>query len=168
MSSRDWVLLVLNVLCTAISVYGAYKSIRYYKKSRYVEIHANLFRALDLVGSMLRRLPDVLVEHQNRRRRGVNPAQTVRSIGKELIDTLNSVVECIPSDYLHEFCDLLKDGKDFDLSAFLNSLTDGSGFCEEDGMILINRYQYDLCLKRLRVMQEFLKKKENESVESLK
>ena len=163
---KDTIVLALNIVITVFSGIGAYKSFRYFKKSKHITIYAQTNQALGELGEMLKRLPDALAATSNDKK-GFNPEIAIRNIGKEMTAHLNEIMGAIPSDYSKEFRDLQKTEK-FDLSKYINSFIDGSVIVEQNGRKTLSRESFDTCQERLRIMQEFLKEKISAETEKLK
>lgn len=166
MSGWDIAITIINVVLAIISGFGAYKSIRYFKKSKHITIYAQTNQALGEIGEMLKLLPEAL-EAASTNKKGYSPENTVRDKGSKLANHLNIIMSAIPADYSEKLRELQKTGT-FNLSQYINSLIDGTAVVEENGRKMLNRTSFDICQERLREMQEFLKKKIAEEEEKLK
>lgn len=80
---RDTVIFVLNIIITVVSGIGAYKSFRYFEKSRHITIYAQTNQALNELGEMLKMLPEALAAMANPKR-GFNAENAIRDFGTEL------------------------------------------------------------------------------------
>lgn len=165
MNKWDIIVLIINIILVFISGLGAYKSIRYFKRSKHITIYAQTNQSLNEIEKMLKILPDAL-EAASTTKKGVSPENTVRDIGKKLTAYLNAVMNAIPTDYSSEFRDIQK--KDiFVLSEYINSFIDGTAIIEESGRKTLDRIAFNTCQNRLREMHEFLKRKIAEEAEKL-
>lgn len=135
MTGWDTALIIVNILITGISCVGAYKSRRYYRKSRNITILTQVKQALNEISEMLQRLPDVLLT-TNSNRKGFNPTNAVREIGKELSDHLNKAMDVVSADYSNEFRKLQKNYS-FDLPKYINSMMDGTVLKQDNDRLLI-------------------------------
>lgn len=166
MTGWDTALTIANIIITGISCVGAYKSRRYYRKSRNITILTQVKQALNEISEMLQRLPDVLLTTNNKRK-GFNPTNAVREIGKELSDHLNKAMDVVSADYSNEFRELQKNYS-FDLPKYINSMMDGTVLKQDNDRLILDRLGFDQCQEQLRMMQQFLKKKVSEAEEKLK
>lgn len=166
MKVPDIIILVLNVIITICSGIGAYKSFRYFNKSKYITIYAQTNQALNEISEMLDSLPKAL-STVTTKNKGVNLEYYIQGVGRNLADHLNNVMGAIPSTFSSEFRRLQKT-KGFILSGYINSFIDGSALVEENGRKTLNRKSFDACQECLRSMQEFLKRKIEDEAEKLK
>ena len=167
MKAVDIVFLIINVVLAIISGFGAYKSNTYFKKSKHITIYAQTSQSYNELGEMLKKLPDALAAVSSKDKKGFSVKNTIRDIGTELSNHLNTIMETIPSEYSNEFRNLQKTTT-FELSKYINSLIDGTAIVEESGSTTLKRSAFDTCQERLREMQEYLKKKIVEEEEKLK
>lgn len=166
MNGWDIAVLIINVVLTIISGFGAYKSIRYFKKSRHITIYAQTNKALGEIGKMLKLLPEALAAASSTKK-GFNPENAVCEKGSELANSLNAIMNAIPSEYSTEFRLLQKNG-DFELEQYIYSFIDKTVIIQVNGRTTLDRTSFDTCQERLREMQEFLKKKIVEEENNLK
>ena len=59
---KDTIILAINIMITIVSSFGAYKSFRYFKKSKHITIYANTSQALNELGEMLKMLPEAFFQ----------------------------------------------------------------------------------------------------------
>lgn len=166
MKTADIVILILNILITFTSCVGAYKSVRYFKKSKHITIYAQTNQALSKLGEMLKILPEALAATTNPKR-GFSVENAIRDLGTILSGDLNEIMSAIPTDYSTEFQELQKDDK-FILEKYIHSFIDGTAIVEENGRKMLQRVSFDTCQERLRAMQTFLKQKITDEEEKLK
>ena len=166
MKTLDIIILIINILLAIVSGAGAFKSIRYFKKSKHITIYAQTNQALNKLGEMLRILPEALAATTNPKR-GFSVENAIRDFGTKLSDDLNEIMSAIPTEYSTEFQELQKDDK-FILEKYICSFIDGTAIVEEKGRKTLQRTSFDTCQERLRAMQTFLKQTIAEEEEKLK
>lgn len=152
----DIVLTAVNVVLTILTAVGTYRSIRYCRKSRWLDYYARLNRALAETEKMLRVLPNLLdiSSQMHYRRRGVNYRIAIGDIGKELDASLNIISSEIPLEHVSQFNSLL-DKDDFHLRTYIDSIITGDIFDDNNGLDLDN---YHRCQSRVLDIQEYLKR----------
>lgn len=163
MDKVDIVLTVINVILTVFSGVGAYKSIKYFRKSRNLTIYAQTNKALIEIQKMLSKLPEALSASNKRGKKGFSLQNTLCNIGQELNSSLNEIRSSLPSEYSQEFGNL-QDDINFNLQRYINSYISGEAMTENG----IDSTEYNLCQIRLVAMQDYLKKKVSETEEKLK
>ena len=104
---KDTIILAINIMITIVSSFGAYKSFRYFKKSKHITIYANTSQALNELGEMLKMLPEALAATSNTKR-GFNSENAIKDIGTKLFNHLNEIMNAMPTEYMTEFQDLQK------------------------------------------------------------
>lgn len=159
--------LLINIGFAIGSSIGAYKSFRYFKKSKHITIYAQSNKVVGELGEMLELLPDALAAASSVEKRGFNAENAVSETGTKLAKHLNVIMREIPPEYSTEFRGLQKTNC-FDLEQYIHSLIDKSAVIEENGRKTLKRGDFDTALEHLRAMQEFLKKKIAEEEEKLK
>lgn len=160
----DVVLTVINVILAIISGFGAFKSVKYYRKSKSLTVYTKLSGAVDEIEKMIQKLPGVLgaVRKQRQGTKGFNMFRTIGEIGENLINSYNLISSAIPSDFAAEFREFeTKEG--FDLLQYLNSYVSGEAIGSNND---IDSLQYKTCQERLMQIQDFLKTKKNEAAEN--
>ena len=163
---KDTIILIANIIITIVSGIGAYKSFRYFKKSKHITIYAQTNQALNELGEMLKMLPEALAATTNLKR-GFSVENAIRDIGTRLSGHLNEIISAIPTEYSIDFQKLQKTDT-FTLEQYINSYIDGTAISEENGRKTLQRASFDTCQERLRAMQAFLKQKISEEEEKLK
>ena len=166
MKTWDIVVFGVNIIVTIVSIVGAVKSRRYFKKSKHITIYAQTNQSFNELGIILRILPDALAA-ASRTGRGYNPENAVQEIGTTMSNHYNAIMKAIPSDYSCEFRALQKTST-CDVEQYISSLIDGTAIVEIGGRKMLRRESYDKCQEQLRAMQEYLKKKISEEEEELK
>lgn len=166
MKPWEFVILLLNVIITGVSIVGAVKSMRYYTKSKHITIYAQTNQSYNELEEMLRKLPEALAA-ASRTVKGYSPENTVQEIGTAMSNHYNAIMKAIPSDYSAEFRKLQKTNT-CNVERYISSLIDGTAIVEIGGRKMLRRESFDKCQEQLRTMQEYLKKKISEEEEKLK
>lgn len=166
MKTWDFVVLGINIIVTIVSIVGAVKSIRFFKKSKHISIFAQTNQSFNELEIMLRILPEALAA-ASRTGKGYNPENAVQEIGTAMSNHYNAIMKAIPSDYSFEFRTLQKTNT-CDVEQYISSLIDGTAIVEINGGKTLMRESFDKCQEQLRAMQEYLKKKISEEEEKLK
>jgi hypothetical protein len=166
MKTWDIVFLGLNILVTIVSIVGAVKSIRYFKKSKHITIYAQTNQSFNELEEMLRKLPEALAA-ASRTGKGYSPENAVQETGTAMANHYSTIMKAIPTGYFNEFCALQKTNTS-DVEQYINSLIDGTAIIESEGRKMLGRDSFDKCQEQLRAMQEFLKKKISDEEEKLK
>ena len=93
MGMLDVILTIINVLLAIVSGLGAYKSVKYFQKSKSLTIFAQINKALVEIQKMLIKLPEALSASNSsrRRRKGFSLRNTLCDIGQELNANLNEI-----------------------------------------------------------------------------
>lgn len=165
MDKVDIVLTVINVILTFFSGVGAYKSIKYFRKSRNLTIYAQTNKALIEIQKMLCKLPEALSASSMgmRGKKGFSLQNTLGNIGRELNSSLIEIRSSLPSVYTSEF-GRLQDDRSFSLQKYINSLISGEAVTENG----LDLDKYNLCQNRLMTLQDNLKRWISETEEKLK
>lgn len=155
MKEVDIALTVINVLLAILSGVGAYKSVKYFKKNRNLNILAQTNKALIEIQKMLIKLPEALSASSKSRagKKGFSLQNTLCDIGQELYKSLMEITSNISAEYSEEFGDLQKEGE-FDLKNYINSYISGDAIKEN----VIDSDDYNRCQETLLKMQDYLKK----------
>ena len=98
----DIVLTIINAIATVVAVISAFRSHRYYKKSRALIDHTNMNKALVEIEKMLLRLPEALSATNKSRQkngRGYNLEKVICDIGMDLSSSYNEIHSCVPPEY---------------------------------------------------------------------
>ena len=165
MEAVDLILIVVNVGITVISMYGAHKSLKYYKKSKILSEHTNVNKALVEIEKMLNKLPEALtaVNKSRQNKRGFNFLKTICDIGNDLHISYNEIRACTPPEYSADLF-ALEDENRFDLHKYINEYISGEVLRDNE----LNSDDLLICQKRLMAMQDFLKHRMEEIAEKLK
>lgn len=165
MGMWDVVLTVINVILAIISGFGAYSSVKYFRKSKNLTIFAQTNKAIVEVQKMLIKLPEALSASNSSRRgkKGLSLHNTLCEIGQELNANLTEINSNIPAEYSGKLRQL-KNKDDFDLQKYINSYISGDAV-KDNG---IDSEEFNVCQARLLEMQDYLKKVALETEEKLK
>lgn len=165
MKMVDMVLIIVNVLLTVISGIGAFKSIQYYKKTKYLTIIVNTNKALIEINKMISKLPEILEAYNsvNRDIKGFSLLNSLCSIGRELDDSLNAIRTELSVDDLKKL-EEKQDTSNFKLRRYINSLISGEIITDSG----INSEMYNACQLRLLDMQALLKEVISENEDKIK
>lgn len=131
----DIVLTIINVILAVVSAFGAWNSIKYFRKSKNLTIFAQTNKALVEVQKMLIKLPEALSASNSSRRgkKGLSLHNTLCNIGQELNANLTEINSNIPTEYSDAIRQLQnKDG--FNLRAYINSYISGEVFIMPNGL----------------------------------
>lgn len=152
----DIVLTIINVILAVVSAFGAWNSIKYFRKSKNLTIFAQTNKALVEVQKMLIKLPEALSASNSSRRgkKGLSLHNTLCNIGQELNANLTEINSNIPTEYSDAIRQLQnKDG--FNLRAYINSYISGE-VVQNNG---IDSDDFNICQARLLEIQDYLKKR---------
>ena len=165
MQTFDIISIIANVILMAFSLWGAYRSCKYYDKSKYLSTHTNLSKALLEIEKMQMKVTECLSALAQKRRytKGYNFSKAIGSIGKDLSDSLIVFHSYIPSEYTEKLSGLERTSV-FRLQKFVNDclsekLSDMEDLFEKECIS---------CQERLAVMQDFIKGQIDKAGEKLK
>lgn len=156
---------IINVILAIVSGLGAYKSVKYFRKSKNLTIFVQTNKALVEVQKMLIKLPEALSASNSSRRgkKGLSLHNTLCDIGRELNANLNEINSNIPAEYSDQIRQL-QNKAGFNLQAYINSYISGDAV-KDNG---IDSEDFNSCQARLLEMQDYLKKAALETEEKLK
>ena len=156
---------IINVILAIVSGLGAYKSVKYFRKSKNLTIFVQTNKALVEIQKMLIKLPEALSASNSSRRgkKGLSLHNTLCDIGRELNANLNEINSNIPAEYSDQIRQL-QNKAGFNLQAYINSYISGDAV-KDNG---IDSEDFNSCQARLFEMQDYLKKAALETEEKLK
>ena len=156
---------IINVILAIVSGLGAYKSVKYFRKSKNLTIFVQTNKALVEIQKMLIKLPEALSASNSSRRgkKGLSLHNTLCDIGRELNANLNEINSNIPAEYSDQIRQL-QNKAGFNLQAYINSYISGDAV-KDNG---IDSEDFNSCQARLLEMQDYLKKAALETEEKLK
>lgn len=147
---------IINVILAIVSGLGAYKSVKYFRKSKNLTIFVQTNKALVEIQKMLIKLPEALSASNSSRRgkKGLSLHNTLCDIGRELNANLNEINSNIPAEYSDQIRQL-QNKAGFNLQAYINSYISGDAV-KDNG---IDSEDFNSCQARLLEMQDYLKKR---------
>lgn len=156
---------LLSFLCTIFSILGAYKSNKYYKKSKALTNYANTNIAYIESQKIVSTLTEILIlANSNRRQRGTNHLKEVSVCAEKIKDSINKIRDSLPPDACKEIFDLLN-SEDNQVERYFDSLIAGTAFPNQEFML---DKQFNICQKAVHDMQLLLKEKLDSTEEKLK
>lgn len=165
MNMMDVILTIINVILAIVSGIGAYKSDKYFQKSKNITIFAQTNKALVEVQKMILKLPEALeVSNSSRRgKKGLSLHNTLCNIGLQLNASLTEINKNIPAEYTDEIRQL-QNKDNFNLQSYVNSYISGNAV-RDNG---IDSGDFNACQARILEIQDYLKKIALEIEEKLK
>lgn len=157
----DVVLTIISIICTIASAYGAYKSVKYYKKSKQLTIYANNNIALIELQKVISTFIEILkISNPARAQRGTNLAKQLQNHGENIKNSLNVLREKLSVDDYNDVQKLLSSSK-IQVEAYIDSFITGTIIVNNK---LVIDDQFNLCQQAFYEIQQLLKQK-NEKVE---
>ena len=155
----------LSVLCTAFSILGAYKSNKYYRKSKALTNYANTNIAYIESQKIVSILTEILkLANNSRRQRGTNYLKEVSEYAEKIKNSINKIRDSLPPDDCKEIFDLLNSGENR-VERYFDSLIAGTAFPDQKFML---DEQFYTCQTAVHNMQLLLKEKLDSTGEKLK
>ncbi len=162
----DYVLTGLSVLCTIFSIVGAFKSNKYYKKSReltnYVNTNVAYIESQKIVSIFTEILK--LTNKKRRHQRGTNYLKEVSEHAVKVKTSINTIRDNLPVDDCKEVFNLLNSRK-IHFERYIDSLISGAAFPNEDFVL---DEKFDKCQSAVYDLQMILKEKLDSTGEKLK
>lgn len=152
----DIILSIVSAICTVISVIGAYKSIKYYKKSKQLTIYANTNVSLVEVQKIISTFTEILkIANPSRSQRGVNLSKQLAAYGESIRDSINVIRDKLSvEDY--ELIKYKLSSKELRVDAYIYSFI--SGAILEDGCLKIDD-RFNRCQQKFYDIQQTLKRR---------
>ncbi len=116
----NYILTGISCLCTIASIVGAYKSIKYYNKSKQLTIYANTNLAIVECNKIIASLIE-LIKAYSCNQRGVNKSKRISEIGVEIKTCINKLYEILPVDDVNKIYNILN-SKDLNVDSYINSI----------------------------------------------
>ena len=160
----DYVLTGISVLCTVVSIVGAYRANLYYKKSKNISILVKTKDSLSESKVILESMGEILKLSNTMLARGKNISQMVSEQGQIINKALIRIKE-LEGFADNKKIDAILKTKDFNTQDYINSLISGKVIC--DGTICIDN-EYTNCYQIFENLQLFLKQRMEEQEEKLK
>lgn len=160
----DYVLTGISVLCTVVSIVGAYRANLYYKKSKNISILVKTKDSLSESKVILESMGEILKLSNTMLARGKNISKMVSEQGQIINKALIRIKE-LEGFADNKKIDAILKTKDFNAQDYINSLISGKVIC--DGTICIDN-EYTNCYQIFENLQLFLKQRMEEQEEKLK
>lgn len=160
----DYVLTGISVLCTVVSIVGAYRANLYYKKSKNISILVKTKDSLSESKVILESMGEILKLSNTILARGKNISKMVSEQGQIINKALIRIKE-LEGFADNKKIDAILKTKDFNAQDYINSLISGKVIC--DGTICIDN-EYTNCYQIFENLQLFLKQRMEEQEEKLK
>lgn len=160
----DYVLTGISVLCTVVSIVGAYRANLYYKKSKNISILVKTKDSLSESKVILESMGEILKLSNTMLARGKNISKMVSEQGQVINKALIRIKE-LEGFADNKKIDAILKTKDFNAQDYINSLISGKVIC--DGTICIDN-EYTTCYQIFENLQLFLKQRMEEQEEKLK
>ncbi len=151
----DYLLNVLGIICTALSIIGAYKSLAYYNKSKYLTMYANANLAYIESQKIQAMLVEIVKLSTQRKIRGVNIDAQAADNGSQIRESLSKIRDSFTAGDSKELSDILK-SQEINVEKYIDSFI--SGVAIVDGKVIINDDFYT-CQQVFNEIQLFLKQK---------
>lgn len=160
----DIILTIVSAICTVASVIGAYKSIKYYKKSKQLTIYANTNVSLVEVQKIITSFTEILkLSNTSKPQRGVNVSKQLAVYGESIRESINVLREKLSvEDFKSIEGQLLS--KEIKVEAYIDSFI--SGMILNDGKLMIDD-KFNRCQQKFYCIQQILKKRLEEVEEKL-
>ena len=147
----------ISVLCTIVSVVAAYKSVRYYKKSKHMMQLVNANACLAEMQKINVCMTDILKLSNPNISRGKNISAIISQKGKEIADAIQEVKKNLSANEIADMQNILK-RQDLDCMVFINELISGKAIMVKDGKECFRHDRYfDKCQERFDEVFQYLK-----------
>ena len=155
---------IVSAICTVVSVIGAYKSIKYYKKSKQLTIYANTNVSLVEVQKIITVFTEILkLTNTSRPQRGVNLAKQLAVYGESIRNSINVLREKLSVDDFKLIEGQLL-SNEMKVEAYIDSFI--SGAILNDEKLSIDK-SFNCCQQKFYRIQQILKKRLEEVEEKL-
>jgi len=152
----DTILTIISALCTGISLIGAYKSIKYYKKSKQLTIYANTNVCFTETQKIIATFTEILkLSNPSRLHRGTNTAKQLASYGESIRGSMNIIREKLPVEDFREVEKYLSSSV-VRVDAYIDSFISGA-ILTEDKLIIDEKFNQ--CQQQFYDIQQILKHK---------
>lgn len=151
----DIILSIVSAICTVISVIGAYKSIKYYKKSKQLTIYANTNVSLVEVQKIISTFTEILkLANPSRSQRGVNLSKQLAAYGENIRDSISVIRDKLSVEDFELIKDKLS-SKELRVDAYIDSFISGA-ILEDDSLKIDDKF--NRCQQKFYDIQQILKK----------
>lgn len=160
----DVILSIVSALYTVVSLIGAYKSIKYYKKSKQLTLYANTNVSLVEVQKIIATFTEILkLANTTRPQRGVNLSKQLEAHGETIRESINVLREKLSvEDFRLIEGQLIS--KEMKVEMYIDSFI--SGEILDDGKLVIDD-RFNRCQQKFYNIQQILKKRLEEVEEKL-
>lgn len=160
----DVILSIVSALCTVVSLIGAYKSIKYYKKSKQLTLYANTNVSLVEVQKIIATFTEILkLANTTRPQRGVNLSKQLEAHGETIRESINVLREKLSvEDFRLIEGQLIS--KEMKVEMYIDSFI--SGEILDEGKLVIDD-RFNRCQQKFYNIQQILKKRLEEVEEKL-
>lgn len=150
----DNILTTISAISTVISIAGAFKSIKYYKKSRQLTIYANTNVAFIETQKIILVLTELLkLSNSVTKQRGLNFVKQVAAHGESIRSSINIMREKLSVEDFEDVQKFLL-SPEIQVEIYVDSFISGTVLCE--GKFEINE-KFNLCQKAFYDIQQLLK-----------
>lgn len=160
----DIILSIVSALCTVVSLIGAYKSIKYYKKSKQLTLYANTNVSLVEVQKIIATFTEILkLANTTRPQRGINLSKQLEAHGETIRESINVLRQKLSVEDFRLIEGLLI-SKEMKVEMYIDSFI--SGAVLDDGKLVIDD-RFNRCQQKFYNIQQILKKRLEEVEEKL-
>lgn len=160
----DTILTIVSAVCTVISMIGAHKSIKYYKKSKQLTVYANTNVALVEVQKIIDTFTEILkLANTARSQRGTNLAKQLGTYGESIRASINVIRDKLSVEDFRVIENALV-SREIKVEDYVDSFI--SGDILVDGKLTID-YKFQLCQKRFYSIQQIIKERVEKIEENL-
>lgn len=159
----DVILTIVSAICTVVSIFGARKSQKYYKKSKQLTVYANTNVSLIEVQKIIATFTEILkVANTARQQRGINLSKQLATHGESIRNSINVLREKLSVEDFRLIEDKLS--KEMKVEAYIDSFISGSIL--DDGKMVIDD-KFNRCQQKFYSIQQILKRRLEEIEETL-
>ena len=158
----ETVLTIISILCTIVSGVGAYKSIKYYKKSKQLTTYAHKNVAYSEIKKVIGSMTEILKQASPHQERGVNREKEVSRLGISIKTSLDIILEQLSNENCDAILSILNSNKVRD---YIESLITSPVLPHSADTATWQRFRD--CETALYNLQNEIKKKLDESEEKL-
>lgn len=153
----EYILEVLGIIGTVISVIGAYKSVKYYKKSKHITLMMNTKNALLEIQKISMTMVEVLKLSNANIPRGKSIANILAKNGMEISESIQKIKDNLSAEEMCRVQSILHQ-RDFDCQTFINTFISGEMIEIVDGKERFKHDQdFETCQNRFNEIFRYLK-----------
>lgn len=154
----------INIVCTVVSIFGAVKSVLYYKKSKAISIYADTNSAYLEIKNILNTFNEILSLVSIPQGKGKNKRIEIKEKYISIRKSINAIRDNLTAKDNENLNNLLK-SKEFDLDKYIDSFIANSNSIDIDNIINDDFYK---CQKVFREIQLLMKSNLEKLSEKLK